>query len=228
MRDQQDDQPDGGPLELVAYRVNPGVDHDLIAAPVARAWMDATPLRFANRCLPLLIANQAGWLLMNPETVTLTWDGTRDVAGVSVVYEHQEPVGVPRGVISHFGQGIVTWHVPYLFRTPPGWNLLARGPSNCPKDGIYALDGVVETDWSTATFTMNWQLTRPGLEVRFEAGEPYAMLVPQRRGELESFLPSIRPLQSADKDRVRHEQWATSRLDFNDRLARGEQREGPG
>ena len=42
---------------------------------------------------------------------------------------------------SHFGYGILTWTLPYLFRTPPDWNLLARGPSNLPKDGIQALEG---------------------------------------------------------------------------------------
>ena len=36
---------------------------------------------------------------------------------------------------SLFGHGILTWTLPYLFRTPPGYNLLARGPANWPKDG---------------------------------------------------------------------------------------------
>ena len=37
----------------------------LIAAPADRDWMDATPNRFANRCLPLRIAAQAGWFVVN-------------------------------------------------------------------------------------------------------------------------------------------------------------------
>jgi Family of unknown function (DUF6065) len=43
-----------------------------------------------------------------------------------------------------------------VFRTPPGCNLYVRGPANSPKDGIAALEGIIETDWSEATFTMNW------------------------------------------------------------------------
>src|SRR5207253_8050013 len=88
------------------------------------------------------------------------------------------------------------WTMPYLFRTSPGYNLLARGPANWPKDGATPLEGVVETDWSVATFTMNWKLTRPGLPVRFEQHEPFCMLVPQPRGGLRSFRTAIRDVRS--------------------------------
>jgi hypothetical protein len=36
---------------------------------------------------------------------------------------------------------------------------------------------------------MNWKFTRPGCNVIFEAGEPFAMLAPVQRGELERFQP---------------------------------------
>ena len=49
---------------------------------------------------------------------------------------------------SHFGDGILTWHLPILFRTPPGYNLLVRGPANYPKDAVSPLEGIVETDWA--------------------------------------------------------------------------------
>ena len=100
-----------------------------------------------------------------------------------------------------FGYGVLTWTIPYLFRTDPGWNLLARGPANLPQDGVSALEGLVETDWATATFTMNWKMTRPGLPVRFEAGEPFCQIVPQRRHELEAFRPQKASL--TDEQRAR-------------------------
>lgn len=201
-----------------------GKAHDWIAAPPTRVWMDATPRRFANRCLPLLIANQYGWLVLNPVRVTLRWDGTRDKAGLEVDSHEKSSA-----VLSHFGQGIATWSVPYLFRTPPGWDLWVRGPSNCPKDGVYPLDAVVETDWSVATFTMNWQLTRPGLEVTFEAGEPYAMVLPQRRGDIERFRPVLRDLDHEGEGALAYAEWARGRVDFNSELASGcGDRSGPG
>ena len=42
-----------------------------------RDWMDATPNRFAYRCLPLTIVNQTGWWIRNPVGFTATWRGHR-------------------------------------------------------------------------------------------------------------------------------------------------------
>lgn len=178
---------------LVAYSSTSASPVGLTPAPRWRDWMNATQERWANRCLPLLMANEAGWTLLNPAAFTVTWNGQDSSEALSIEFDGGVP---PRQVFvdSHFGYGVLTWRVPYLFRTPPGWNLLARGPANWPKDGICALEGLVETDWTTATFTMNWKLTRPDHPVRFEADEPFCMVVPQRRGELESFAPEIRDL----------------------------------
>ncbi len=174
--------------------------------------MNSTLNRFANRCLPLLMANESGWVLLNPVGFEAVWNGEDDRAAVTVEFDGG-PVRAA-GVESLFGYGILTWTMPYLFRTPPGYNLLARGPANWPKDGICALEGLVETDWATATFTMNWKLTRPNHPVRFEKDEPFCMIVPQRRGELESFDPEIRHVR-ADPDTAHGwKQW----LEGRDRL----------
>jgi hypothetical protein len=176
-------------LPLVAYRLDPDAP-PLEPASRWRTWMNETHERWANRCLPLLIANESGWVIRNRVGFTATWDGEPSPRGVTIEFDAAEPPSPPP-VVSHFGYGVVTWSVPYLFRTPPGYNLLARGPANEPKDGIGPLDGIVETDWAISTFTMNWKLTSPGKPVTFEAGEPYCMVVPQRRGVLEAFEPSM-------------------------------------
>ncbi|HMZ02762.1 MAG TPA: DUF6065 family protein, partial [Burkholderiaceae bacterium] len=68
-----------------------------------------------------------------------------------------EDLGPNKGQItSHFGSGILTFSLPYLFRTSPGYGMLVRGPTNCAKDGAAPLDGIVETDWAPYSFTMNW------------------------------------------------------------------------
>jgi hypothetical protein len=150
--------------------------------------------RWPNRCLPLLVANESGWTVENPRAFRAVWDGGERPDAVTIEFEGEPPITPP--VRSHFGFGVITFNLPYVFRTPPGWNLLARGPANWPKDGVTALEGVVETDWSFANFTMNWKLTRPGHEVHFGAGDPFCMLVPQRRGDLEAFCAEIRDLSS--------------------------------
>jgi uncharacterized protein DUF6065 len=159
-----------------------------------RDWMETAKDRWPNRCLPLLVANESGWTLENSNAFEAVWDGRESPDAVTIKFDGEKPY--PEPVRSHFGFGVITWNIPYVFRTPPGWNLLARGPANWPKDGACALEGMVETDWSFANFTMNWKLTRPGHPVRFEEGDPFCMLVPQRRGELETFRPEVRDIAS--------------------------------
>jgi len=197
-------------LELTAYALHAGPDMRIVRAPAVRGWMDETPSRFASRCLPLLIANQAGWLVLNPHPFRATWNGSAEIAGVEI-----EPLGTSMpSATSHFGSGIVTWNLPYLFRTPPGYNLLIRGPANWPKDGASPLEGIVEADWSPATFTVNWRLTRAGLPVVFDSDEPICMLVPQRRGELEAFRPSIRSIVRAPALARAFGRWSSGRSAF--------------
>ena len=200
---------------LIAYRVQPGAGPPIVPAPAARAWMDATDARFANRCLPLLLANQAGWLILGAHDLRVTWGGGDAIEDMRIEYLAGPP---DRPASSHFGSGILTWNLPYLFRTPPGYNLLVRGPANRPKDGVSPLEGLVETDWAVATFTMNWQITSAHLAITFAAGEPICMIVPQRRGELESFEPLLDDLASAPDLSRGYAAWSASRAAFNRQL----------
>jgi hypothetical protein len=172
--------------------------------------MTRTPDHFACRCLPLLIANQAGWQILNSFPIRATWDGSDRLDGVTI-----EPLSerLPPAK-SHFGSGILTWSLPYLFRTPRGYNLHVRGPANSPKDGAAPLEGTIETDWTVATFTMSWKLTRPGMPVVFEAEEPICTIAPHRRGELEAFQPRLKKLLQSPKLALSYERWSQSRAAF--------------
>jgi hypothetical protein len=206
---------EGDTLPLVAYHVIPELAMPLVPAESARGWMASTVSHFANRCLPLLIANQAGWFVLTPHAVRATWTGGDATSDIVVEYLDGT---APYSAVSHFGHGILTWRIPYLFRTPRGWNLCVRGPSNRPKDGACPLEGIVETDWAVATFTMNWKLTRPWAPVVFEKGEPICMLLPQRRGELERFAPTRRSLDDNPELADRYRAWRDSRMQFNTEL----------
>lgn len=192
---------------LTAYRI-PEYSSTLqiVPAPAERAWMDERTHGWANRCLPLRIANQAGWHILNNCDFEAEWRGKEDLASIKITFK---PGNSSQFVKSSFGFGILTWYLPYLFRTPPGYNLLVRGPANCAKDGIAPLDGLVETDWAVATFSVNWRFTRPFHKVKFERDEPICAIVPQRRGELEEFVPEIRNL--AGELRAEFNQWLQSR-----------------
>lgn len=198
--------------ELVAFHQAAEPQVALVPAPRWRDWINEMDDRWANRCLPLIVANEAGWVLLNRKSFEAVWTGEPGPSSVTIRYDDPD-LPSPKPAESHFGYGIVTWGVPYLFRTPPGYNLLVRGPANWPKDGACALEGLVETDWSVATFTMNWKLTRPHHAVRFEAEEPFCMVLPQRRGELEAFRPSFRHLDSDPPTRDATKAWVESRHD---------------
>jgi hypothetical protein len=119
---------------------------------------------------------------------------------------------------SHFGHGVLTWYTPYVFQTPPGYNLRMRGPANWCKDGVWPLEGIVETEWSVAGITMNWKVTRPGVPIRFEAGEPICMIYPEKRGEIERFAPEIESIDAVPQLKRDHLTWSHSRRSFNNYL----------
>jgi len=191
---------------VTAFRLFP-TTFAIHPAPRHRDWMYGTEDRFAYRCLPLVIANQGGWILTSGRTVVAQWSGEDDPEDLTV----WSPDGADPPASSQFGHGILSWEVPFLLRTSPGYNLLVRGPANWWKDGAAALEGLVETDWAVATFTMNWKLTRPGVPVRFEPDDPVCMLVPQRRGELESFQARLRGLRGDAELRRQFRAWERAR-----------------
>lgn len=201
---------------IIAWDIYGKSDFRIETAPVAREWMDQTDQRFAYRCLPLVIANQSGWMIHCPFGFTARWNGQDSRKGIRLWYHSRKK---DDRVSSHFGNGVLTFAVPFLFQTPPGINLWVKGPTNIFKDAIQPLEGVVETDWTESSFTMNWKFTRADTAVRFEKGDPFCMIVPLQRGLAESLEPSQRPL-SADPDRQEtYQRWKESRRRFNEGLA---------
>jgi hypothetical protein len=198
-------------LRIVAYSAW-GFRVELVPAWLKRDWMDATAFGFAYQCLPMTLANQSGWFVLAPHGAVAEWNGGLDPGDLTVQIDDL-PAGVQVQAMSRVGSGILTWTIPYVFRTPPGWNLLCRGPANYVKDGIAPLEGLIETDWSLASFSMNWKLTRPG-RVAFRPGEPVAMLVPQRRGDLEAFSACKRDLAGNPELAAGYHRWITSRQEF--------------
>jgi len=201
-------------LECYLY---PGWQPRIRPAGRRRDWMDDTPESFAYRCLPLAIANMHGWEISNPAGFAARWNGGRDVRDIEIRLDDaaQPAAEVP---VSLFGQGTLTFHVPGLFRTEPGWNLCVGGPPNAVKDGIAPLTGVLETDWSPYSFTMNWIFTRPGQWVRFEQDEPIAFFFPVQRTAIETVEPSFHAIEQAPDLQAMFEQWRESRDAFQQRM----------
>ncbi|MGH6956283.1 MAG: DUF6065 family protein, partial [Caulobacteraceae bacterium] len=199
-------------MELTCF-VHPGWAPLIRPAPATRAWMDATPESFAYRCLPLDIANAHGWEVLCPCAFEAEWDGGTGVEAIRIKLDADADLA--RAPVSLFGQGVLTFHVEGLFRTPPGWNLWVGGSPNRMKDAIQPLTAVVETDWAPFTFTMNWRFTRRRHPVRFEAMEPIAFVFPVRRADIEAFRPRFATLESDPELMARFSAWSGARDDFH-------------
>jgi hypothetical protein len=205
-------------LPLIAYSAW-GTHVKVVPAWKRREWMDSTDRGFAYHCLPMALANESGWFVLAAHDATAIWNGGPEIADLAV-HVNCEPALVH--AMSAVGSGIITWTVPYLFRTPRNWNLLCRGPANIVKDGVAPLEGLVETDWSYASFSMNWKFTRPG-RVDWKAGEPIGMLVPQYRGEIERFVPRVVPMADDPDVQAGYTTWIRDRQQFLALLRNGDE-----
>jgi hypothetical protein len=188
-------------LKLAAYRRQPNA-LSLRPADRDRKWMVNTIGGNALRCLPMMIANEAGWTLHLRHTV--------HAQRVDDVVEVEADKGAPVGTA--FGNGILTFYPGWFFRTPPGWNLLVRGPANYPKDGASPLEGMVEADWAVSTFTCNWLIFG---NVTWTPDEPIAMVVPMRRGELNQWEPEQLAAEDNPELMAEVDAWSFQRTSFD-------------
>lgn len=154
------------------------------------------------------MANQHGWEIRTAAAVEAEWDGGSGVAAVSI---WPDDPAIQSGH-SHFGSGILTFSTFSILRVPKGCNLWLMPPANRFKDGIQGMSALIEADWIPYTFSVNWKFTRPGVRIRFEAGEPICMVFPVARGLVEAMHPERRNL---DDDEALRRQFRTGFLKRN-------------
>ena len=201
---------------LIAHALAPEV-LPLVPAAAERDWMEQGDRR-AYRCLPLSIANASGWEYRCPIGFRAFWNGGPALADIRFeIFEGRQPTH--NFIASHFGLGVITFAIGHLFRTDPGWGLWVRGAPNHVKDGIQALDAVVETDWLPFTFTMNWKFTRPGI-IEFKVGEPFCFVMPFQHTALDAIEPKVVALKENPDLEREYLAWMRSRRAFNEGLAR--------
>jgi hypothetical protein len=194
-------------------------------APPQRDWMDATPSRFAYRCLPLTIINQTGLWIANPVGFTAYWGGLP--APGSVVFQFDTATETWKNWVNdQFGMGIVTWNTPFLFRTrPQGSRILVCGPVNSFKTFAQPLTALIESDWMSMSFTMNWKLTMPHMSIRFEAGEPLLQVIPIATNvcnDIEDATVRYRKLADDPEVSRAYQDWHDGRRDFHQKKRVGE------
>jgi hypothetical protein len=155
-----------------------------------------------------------GWDVLCPVAFTAKWNGRPGLKNINLKF-HGESSPL---IGSHFGDGVLTFTLSYLFRTTKSHNLRVKGPTNCHKDGIAPLEGLIETDWAPYSFTMNWKFMRARHKVRFEEGEPICRIVPYPRHYIRKFEPTIRNINENARLYQQYVEWRESRLAFNESL----------
>ncbi len=196
----------------------------LVPCTQERAWMDVFTDRHAYRCLPLSIANTHGWEMLVPAAFEVEWNGGVRIPDLTVRELEPFPENFPfkHFATSNFARGIVTFHTGYLFRTPPGWNILTTGALNEPRPGICALTGIIESDWLPYPFSMNWQMLNPGT-VRFEKDEVFCTVMPIPKNYLPDWDVAVHELSDDPVLQAEMEVFRTSR----DRFRKGLEAQDP-
>ena len=133
-------------------------------------------MQYSYHCKPLVAANSLGWWILNNQELEIEWNGGNKIDDLKIKdYTEGKYYNLAS---SHFGGGILSFNLGFLFKTPPGWGLLVGGPSNIFIDGLAPLEGIVETNWSPFTFTMNYKITRSNWAIRLPKYHPICRIVP--------------------------------------------------
>ncbi|MEE9354945.1 MAG: DUF6065 family protein [Methylococcaceae bacterium] len=161
-------------MKIKAYRLNNQAAR-LQSASAERGWVKENKAAYAE--LSLNSANSKGWELHCPYAFEATWNGGPDANDIEIRLDEPR-ADYPNFVQSHRGDGLLTLHTGYQFKTEGENGLWIRGPINRPKDCLYPLESIADTALLPCTVTMTWTFTRPNQTIRFEAGEPFCAIVP--------------------------------------------------
>jgi len=187
-------------------------------APMERAWMSDThsqnsPRGHAYRCLPLMMANQSGWQVTLKQNVRAVWTGERDKETLMILN------GSKGETVSIFGNGILTFLIPALIRTPPDYDLWITGAPNFFIRNAAPMTGLYEADWSPYTFTMNWKVHERGF-VEFRKGDPICFFFPIKRRQVEEFEVKREMLTDHPELKAQVDDFHSKRKAFNAGLDR--------
>jgi hypothetical protein len=157
-------------------------------------------------------------MVYNPVGFTATWTGFAGAGSVQIIFDSGHEVW-SRWINDQFGNGIITWNTPFLFRTKPAESrLMVMGPINRFKHGIQPLTAIIESDWMSMSFTMNYKFTAPRTPVRFDLGEPLFQVIPMATNvcaDLEAARVTYMKLGDDPEVHDAYQKWNESRLEFH-------------
>lgn len=158
-------------------------------------------------CLPLSVGNMQGFVFSLPFDLEVIWNGGDGVDDITMNAFNLNPDIMEMNhvaVSSTFGHGIFTAKMPILLKTPPGVNLMTIAPPNFITHGISPMTGVIETDNLRFTFTLNFKINIPNVNIFIKKDQPIMGLLPIPRYFCDSFK-LINGYDILDKDLIEEE-----------------------
>lgn len=164
----------------------------LIGKPV-RNYFDIPAFSF---CLPLTIGNQYGFVVKAMYDAEIFWDGK--TYNIDVKSENFNNSSYPQVYVNDF-PGALTIENKFIYRTPPGVNLMTIQPPNYFIRGLHTMTGVVEADNLRRSFTFNLRVTNLNEVIKIKKGDWLAAFIPVPRFYVDSFeLKDARKIFSDD------------------------------
>jgi hypothetical protein len=195
----------------------------VIPAESKRDWMNEDSVKFIYSCVPIVAANSMGWWILNCQELEVRWNGGTSISDIEIRDLAQEKNF--QLCSSHFGSGILTFNMVILFKTPPGWGLWVGGPSNIFIDGLFPLEGIVETNWSPFTFTMNYKITRSNHWIKIPRFHPICRIMPIPLNLNDKSKLDWKHLEENPDLMQKHSEWNDSRAEHIRKMHTGETKE---
>ncbi len=153
-------------------------------------------VQHAYFCLPLMMANEYGFIVRSHYTFEVEWNGGQSPEDVICEHklsdlEKRSHANRTQVIGSHFGMGVVTVQNRWVYRTPKGVNLMTINPPNLFIDGIHHMSGIIETDNLRRDFTFNLKITRPNCRICINKGTPIGCIIPYPRNYIDRFQVKI-------------------------------------
>jgi hypothetical protein len=195
-------------MKITAYQV---IKDTLEIKPskTTRKWMDESINRHPYRCLPMLVANSYGWDLISKSEFTAEWNGGQYPKDVIITKESGTCFPT-----SHFGEGTITWHTGFLFRTEYPYGVFVTGSQNEPVKNITCLSGIVETHWLSFPFTLNWKFTTPS-KIKVNIGDVISQLMPIKLDMFDHVEAEIKSIDNDPELKKEYEELCKHRSEFN-------------
>ncbi len=190
-----------------------GEKYSLVGPNDRRRWMDDFAKGHPYQCAPLRYANVSEWWVIGHERTFVRWDprNKEDLISIHGLGE------------SHFGYGIVSFRLPFVFDVEAPWCLMVKGPANVVIPNAHPLEGVIDPRAYALGFSMNWQIQEGGTAI-FEKDQPVAAITLVDPASLHEAELEIRPVTDHPKyPELDH--WVRKRKDLFEKMLKGE--EGP-